>query len=144
MKHIKTYGDIKARVGQGADRRLMELLCTRMSGVESAYRQAEAIWSADEYGYFCLVEPGDDVTDMSDVGLNPEDRGLIGAIKEIVFWHPDARCWEAVVLYGGDYGMTFFCPDEPWLHPDLRAVLESEAVVEGAAPAGGARAESPF
>jgi hypothetical protein len=136
VKHIKSYNDIKDLVGSGCDRKLAELLCDRMSAVQSAYRQAGASWDADEFGYFCLLELGDDVMDMREVGLNPEDRGLVGAIKEIVFWHPEARCWEAVVLYGGDFGMTYFCPDEPWLDPELRAVLASEAALEAEAPTG--------
>ena len=127
MRHIKTYQDIRTII-DGGDRRLVELLCDRMSAVQSAFRQAGATWNADEFGYFCLVEEGDDVRDMRDVGLNPEDLGLVGAIKEVVLWHPGSRCWEAVVLYGGDYGMTFFIPDAPWLEPDLRAALVAEAV----------------
>jgi len=55
------------------------------AGVESAYRQVSARWDADKFGYFCLIEPGDDVRDMANVGLSPEDRGLICAIKEVVF-----------------------------------------------------------
>ncbi|MNX73138.1 hypothetical protein D3C86_1045240 [compost metagenome] len=128
MKHIKTFDDIRTLVGQGVERSLAELLCERMGAVQSAFRHAGAAWSAEEYGYFCLVEEGDDVRDMRDVGLNPEDRGLIGAIKEVVLWHPESRCWEAVALYGGDYGMTFFIPDSPWLDPALRAALIVEAV----------------
>lgn len=130
MKHIKTFSDIKALVGQGADRRLAELLCDRLGAVQSAFRQAGASWSAEEYGYFCLVERDDDVRDLRDVGLNPEDSGLVGAIKEVVLWHPASRCWEVVVLYGGDYGMTFFVPDAPWIDPDLRAALAEESVPE--------------
>ena len=128
MKHIKTFDDIRRLAADGADRRLSELLCARMGAVASAYRQAGAAWSAEEFGYFCLIEADDDVTDMESVGLSDDDRGLIGAVKEIVFWHPEARCWEAVVLYGGDYGMTFFCPDEPWLDVELRGILAAEAV----------------
>ena len=127
MKHIKTYEDIRTII-DGGDRRLVELICDRMSAVQSAFRQAGSSWNADEFGYFCIIEPGDDVRDMRDVGLNPEDQGLVGAIKEVVLWHPESRCWEAVVLFGGDYGMTFFCPDEPWFDPDLRAVLIAEAI----------------
>ncbi|MNT80734.1 hypothetical protein D3C72_2202430 [compost metagenome] len=75
---------------------------------------------------------------MRDIGLNPEDQGLVGAIKEVVLWHPESRCWEAVVLFGGDYGMTFFCPDEPWLDPNLREALIAEAVPgEGVASSSG-------
>ena len=144
MKHIKTFDDIRGLIGQGSDRHLTEILCDRMGAVQSAFRQAGATWSAEEYGYFCLIEPSDDVRDMRDVGLNPEDRGLIGAIKEVVLWHPESRCWEAVVLYGGDYGMTFFVPDEPWLNPDLRSALESETLADGSGFPPTGRREAPF
>ena len=144
MKHIKSYDEIRGLVDQGGDRLLAELLCARMGAVQSAFRQAGAVWSAEEYGYFCLIEQGDDVTDLESVGLSDDDRGLIGAIKEVVLWHPESRCWEAVILYGGDYGMTFICPDAPWLDPELRAVLEAEARGEEVANPTEARRGSPF
>ena len=130
MKHIKTFDDIRALFDLGADRCLTELLCERMGSVQSSFRQAGAEWSAEEYGYFCLIEPDDNVSDMESVGLSDDDRGLVGAIKEVVIWHAAARCWEVVILYGGDFGMTFFVPDEPWLDSALRSALQLETVTD--------------
>lgn len=106
---------------------LLGLVAKRMVTVKAAFAEAGWEWDPDEHGAFWLVEAGDDVRDLREAGLNPEDRGLLGAVWEVCEWHPEVAAWEVFILASNDGGPSFFVPDAPWLDPELRAKLVSEA-----------------
>ena len=49
----------------------------------------------------------------------------------VVVQENNGRVFEAVMALGGDASQVLIIPDEEWLHPDLREVLETHAVEEG-------------
>ena len=128
MLEFKSYGDIQRACEAGnAEPALLDLLQRRLSEVVAAFKEAEWDWDPEENGHFVVIEAGDDIRGLQEVGLNPEDNGLLGAIWEATFWHDGAGAWEVLVLYGNDTGMTFFVPDTPWVDPELRRMLAEEA-----------------
>lgn len=106
---------------------LLALAERRMKETIEAFRDAGWEWTADEFGEFVLVEAGDDVRDLHEAGLNPEDRGLLGAVWEACYWHAEAGAFDVFVLFGNDGGNSFLVPVEPWLDPELLAKLRAEA-----------------
>lgn len=106
---------------------LLDLIERRMAEVIAAFDEGGWRWDPEEHGAFVLLEQGDDARDLHEVGLNPLDQGLVGAIWEVCYHHEDLDLFEVFVLYGNDSGWTFFVPDEPWLDEGLRTRLRAEA-----------------
>ena len=136
MVKIETLEDIsRLREEEARPADVLALIERRLRGVIRAFAEAGAEWTAEEYGPFVIVEQTDDVRDFQEVGLNPEDQGLVGALWEVATWYTDVRWWDVLILFGGDAGLTVFVPDAEWLDPVLRAKLEAEAEPEiSAAP----------
>ncbi len=67
-------------------------------------------FSLKDSGYIVILEAGDDVRDLSSVGLNPEDEGLLGSIPEYVEKYSAGQVdyYKIVILYDNEYIMTFF------------------------------------
>ncbi len=67
-------------------------------------------FSLEDSGYIVVLEEGDDVRDLSSVGLNPEDEGLLGSIPEYVEKYSAGSIdyYKIVILYDNEYIMTFF------------------------------------
>lgn len=105
----------------------LDLAEGRMRDVVAAFKDGGWTWDPDEHGAFVLVEQGDDVRDFHEVGLNPQDSGLVGAFWEVCFKHDDKGLFEVFILYGNDTGWTFIIPDAEWLDRELRERLASEA-----------------
>lgn len=139
---IKSPQEIPALQASGAAPDLVELAERRLREITAAYAECGATFDPEEHGPIAVLEAGDDVRNLSEIGLNPDDRGLVGALKEVVTRHPVA--YEAIVLYSNDYGVAFLCPDEPWLDPELRAVLEAEMAEAHPTPLGTPTELSPF
>jgi hypothetical protein len=76
-------------------------------------------YSADDYGYLVLVEPGD--TDRELLELDMPWR-----LAEIPWEGASLRAGYIYAVYLGtdDYGMGFLIPDAPWVNGELRQVLE--------------------
>lgn len=121
---IKELDDIHALRAEGQPPHLVGLADRRFRELTAAYADCGATFDPEEHGPIVIIERGDDVRDLSEIGLNPEDGGLLGAIKEAVIHHQGA--YEVLVLYSNDYGVIFLCPDELWLDAELRAILDDE------------------
>ena len=61
-------------------------------------------------GYVVVLEKGDNVRDLSVVGLNKEDSGLIGSIAEWVDkLHLDGKgYYSGLVLHNDNFGVVFY------------------------------------
>ena len=79
----------------------------------------EQPYNADDYGYICLVEPGDTDRVLSDIGMpwRLADVPWEGASMRHGYIY-------AVYLGTDDYGMGFLIPDAEWITGELRQVLE--------------------
>jgi hypothetical protein len=79
----------------------------------------EQPYSANDYGYICLVGPEDTGRVLSDLDMpwSLADIPWEGASKRDGFIY-------AVYLGTDDYGLGFVIPDEPWVNGRLREVLE--------------------
>lgn len=67
-------------------------------------------WNPQAFGYMTVLESGDNLRDMSVVGLNPEDKGLLGTYPEIidVFNLNGLFIYKILVIYSNDYAVTFY------------------------------------
>ncbi len=86
-------------------------------------------FSLKDSGYIVILEVGDDVRDLSSVGLNSEDNGLLGSIPEYVekYSAGSINYYKIVILYDNEYIMTFFSQEgihddemEDWLAEHAR------------------------
>lgn len=70
----------------------------------------DTIFSLQKHGYIVILEPGDNLYDLSIVGLNSEDAGLLGSSPEYVesIDLNGLTLYKIVVMYTDDYLMTFF------------------------------------
>ena len=77
-------------------------------------------YSADDYGYLVLIEPGDADRVLTDIDMpwRLADVPWEGAsmLHDFIY---------AVYLGTDDYGMGFVIPDAPWVNGRLRETLES-------------------
>lgn len=84
----------------------------------------------NRHGYFVILEAGDNVRDLSNVGLNREDGGLMSSCPEYIELldvGEGLQAYKVAVLYDNDYMMTFFTQAgahdeevEQWLNEQAR------------------------
>ncbi len=69
----------------------------------------EAFTLAD-IGPLIILEPGDNLDDLSVIGLNSQDGGLTGAGPEFIdrLDLPGLEVYKAVIVYNNDYRVTIF------------------------------------
>jgi len=75
---------------------------------------ADEQFTLDMYGYMVVLEKGDNLRDLSVVGLRREEGGLLGSLPEFVekverngeYWY------KVVVIYTNEYAMAFYVPAE--------------------------------
>ncbi len=103
-------------------------------------------FSLDEHGYIVVLEKGDDLTDLQEVGLNPEDKGLLGTWPEFVELEKlSCGCYYRIlILYNNEYAMLFFVRSgdfgseiEAWLKKQLDFSLETLSYPEVSETKGG-------
>lgn len=73
--------------------------------------EVESEFGLDRSGYIVVLEAGDNVRDLGNVGLNREDGGLRGSCPEYVELldvGEGLQAYKVAVLYDNDYLMTFF------------------------------------
>jgi hypothetical protein len=71
----------------------------------------ESDFCLDRLGYIVVLEVGDNVHDLGNVGLNREDGGLLGSNPEYVELldvGAGLQAYKIAVLYDNNYLMTFF------------------------------------
>lgn len=71
-------------------------------------------FSLETHGYLVVLQPDvDNVRDLSDVGLNPEDNGLLGTLPEFVNLIKlcnKEEYFEVGVLFNNEFMMMFYYP----------------------------------
>lgn len=78
--------------------------------------EPEEEFSLDRYGYIVILESGDNTKDLSSVGLNSCESGLLGSNPEFVnkLYLPNKgvpqalEVYQTFVLFDNEYGQNFF------------------------------------
>ncbi len=73
--------------------------------------EAEGEFRLGMNGYIVVLEAGDNVRDLGNIGLNRENGGLLGSFPEYVELldvGEGIQAYKIAVLYDNDYMMTFF------------------------------------
>ena len=76
-------------------------------------------FNLEQFGHMVVLSPSvDNLCDLHEIGLNPEDGGLFGAVPEIVeeiILPDDYRVYQISVVYTNSYMMIFYVPKEEFL-----------------------------
>ena len=113
MRIIKTQQDVEVL------RRAGVLSAPLLEHVDNYFSQLEFSLQDDEeetlclerHGYIVVLEAGDNVCNLGNVGLNREHGGLLASCPEYVELldvGKGLQAYKVVVLYDNDYLMTFF------------------------------------
>lgn len=67
-------------------------------------------YSVEDTGFIVVLEAGDDVRDLSNVGLNPEDQGLLGTTPEWIekVELDGTEYYRFLVIYTDSFAVTFY------------------------------------
>ncbi|ELK39421.1 hypothetical protein D478_24493 [Brevibacillus agri BAB-2500] len=117
MRTIKTLADVRClREAQAFSQSFKEYLEEEFLGLKEAFDfdGLEEEFALDHYGFMVVLEKGDNLRDMSAVGLRREDEGLLGSLPEFVekVERNDERWYKVVVIYTNEYAMAFYVPSE--------------------------------
>jgi hypothetical protein len=97
-----------------------------------AFEGRDGRYDPEEHGEIRVVEAGDALDQLLDEGAHVAVMEGWSPFEYVfVTMERGQRIFEALVQRGGDAALVLIVPDEPWLDPALRAVLEAEAVEEG-------------
>lgn len=143
MKAIRTAADLRS-VSNSLPKPYIQRLVADFSMLQRALADGESLdeFSLQDHGYLVILENGDDVRDLSEVGLNPEDEGLLGSMPEYVetlSLGDNLQVYKIAVLYDNDYMMFFYSQVgihdeevEEWLReqavPELKSSTDSSTV----------------
>jgi hypothetical protein len=113
MRTIKTYADLqclrKAEVFSGP---YMAYLENEFRLLKEAFdfEGADEAFTLDLYGYMVVLEKGDNLLDLSVVGLDRKRGGLLGCLPEYVERiECDGQVWyKVVVVMSNEYAMAYY------------------------------------
>lgn len=114
MKIIKTMKDIEIMIEeQGLVQALLHHLQTYFLELHQSIEPDTDLnkFSLEDHGYLVILEAGDDVRNLHDVGLNPEDEGLLGTYPEWVDRRKlenETEIYQIGILYNNEYMMIFY------------------------------------
>lgn len=114
MKTIKSIQDIyELRNANLFSESYLDYLQRFLEQLFEALSDGESIehFSLEEHGYFVILEEEDNLRDLRDVGLNPQDQGLLGSFPEYIekeILADGLEIYKIAVLYDNDYMMFFF------------------------------------
>ncbi|RNB62022.1 hypothetical protein EDM57_00245 [Brevibacillus gelatini] len=117
MRTIKTLADVRClQEAKVFSPSFLSYLEEEFLGLKEAFDfdGLDEAFTLDTYGYMVVLEKGDNLRDLSVVGLNREDGGLLGSLPEFVEKvERNGECWyKVVVIYTNEYGMAFYVPAE--------------------------------
>ena len=117
MKTFKQHSDLRKLP---PDDPAMPVMKTLVKQLIDDFNEPGQTYSADDFGYLVLIEPGDVDRVLTDVDMpwTLADVPWEGASMRDGFYY-------AVYLGTDDYGMGFVIPDASWVGGRLRTVLES-------------------
>lgn len=72
--------------------------------------ETEEEFTLEQCGPIIVLEPGDNVKDLSIVGLNSREKGLLGTVPETVeqIDLDGSLIWKVLIVYNDSYVPTFF------------------------------------
>jgi len=114
MQTIKKLSDIeRLRVRKLVDKNLLNHLETYFRELHGSLGNGDALekFSLEEHGYIVILESGDDARGLADVGLNPEEGGILGSCPEWVevkTLDDGTNLYQIGVLYNNEYMMIFY------------------------------------
>ncbi|MBE5393852.1 hypothetical protein HT747_01460 [Brevibacillus borstelensis] len=117
MRTIKTLADVRClQEAKVFSPSFLSYLEEEFLGLKEAFDfdGLDEEFALDHYGYMVVLEKGDNLRDLSVVGLSREDEGLLGSLPEFVEKvERNGECWyKVVVIYTNEYGMAFYVPAE--------------------------------
>ena len=133
MRTIKTQADLRClRKAQVFSEPFTSYLEEEFLQLKEAFDfdGADEQFTLDMYGYMVVLEKGDNLRDLSTVGLRREEGGLLGSLPEFVEKvERNGECWyKVVVIYTNEYGMAFYVPAEAIADDEqLASWLEEQA-----------------
>ncbi|MGG0937278.1 hypothetical protein ABHN11_14440 [Brevibacillus centrosporus] len=116
MRTIKTMQDVRLiRAAQVFSDTITSFLEEEFLGLKEAFDfdGLDEEFALDHYGFMVVLEQGDNLRDLSVVGLERETGGLLGSLPEFVDKVVrQGECWyKAVVIYTNEYAMAFYVPE---------------------------------
>ncbi|AKA70872.1 hypothetical protein [Clostridium scatologenes] len=115
MRTIKTLNDIKLlKEASSVEEDILLEIEQHFKHIYKNIGEEEGIsleeFSLVDSGIIALLEAGDNVTDLSEIGLNPEDNGLLGATPEWINEQKLADCTviTACVICNNEYALSIF------------------------------------
>ena len=115
MHIIKTFMDIKRLENNNVlPAALIKILRQDLDLEIYNMQQLGYFYDPDNDGYAVILEPGDNIHELSNVGLNPNDNGLLGTTPELMEEiNIGAETWYKVgILYNNECLMTFYIMPE--------------------------------
>jgi hypothetical protein len=119
MKEIKGAADFEALRQAGVRDGVLEVVAKTLSDLLDAYDALDAEWDPDVEGYIVLLEPGDDIENMPEVGLHPHYRGLVGIPKEYAERYGEQRVTLVVCVPGNSWAWSYLLPWEVTIPQEL-------------------------
>jgi len=113
MRIIKTMKDIELlKKASNVKTEILEEIKSHFSNLY--YNLGEGVildeFSLVDSGNIVLLETGDNIADLQEIGLNPEDNGLVGSIPEFVEEEKLKSCTliTSCILCNNDYALSIF------------------------------------
>jgi hypothetical protein len=120
MRTIKTLEDIRLlKQAQVLHPEYLDFVGEYFGQLMEALRDEdvpEEKFNLDDSGYIVILEKGDNLRDLSSVGLNREDGGLLSSMFEYIeeYSLEGVTVYKVAVLYTNNYMMTFFLEKGIW------------------------------
>jgi hypothetical protein len=113
MRTIKTYADLQClRKAQVFSDSFTAYLEEEFRQLKEAFdfNGADEAFTLDLYGYMTVLEKGDNLFDLSTVGLDRKRGGLLGCLPEFVEKiERDGQVWyKIVVVMTNEYAMAYY------------------------------------
>lgn len=85
-------------------------------------------FSLRDIGPIVVLEPGDNVRDLEEIGLNPEDGGLLGTAPEWVelMEREGQKFYSMVIMLNNEYAINVYCPPDA-VDDETQRWLEEQA-----------------
>jgi len=115
MRIIKTMDDINLLRQAGAlTPSLLDEIERQLTTVHKNVNDGAGIeeFCLRDIGPIVVLEPGDNVRDLEEIGLNPEDGGLLGAAPERVelMERAEQKFYSMVIVLNNEYCINLYCP----------------------------------
>lgn len=115
MRIIKTMKDIKLlREAEAVNEKILEEIEEHFKHIYKNLGEDEGAaleeFSLVDSGIIVLLEAGDNAADLSEIGLNPEENGLLGATPEWINEQKldDCTLITACILCNNEYALSIF------------------------------------